>query len=136
MADIAALTLRAKLRHSENLSRALTPRTQLKYSIHVLDDGVWAVSAAGGFRVPLALVILVLDSFRVAGDFLLLGGRPRRSERLGMGRERFRKHAVDFIGPAAVVLDNFVCNVRHGTPFEFAGGQILSHLKICGDANY
>ena len=41
-------------------------------SILVLDDGVRAVSAAGGFRVPLALVILVLDGFRVAGDFLLL----------------------------------------------------------------
>jgi hypothetical protein len=36
----------------------------------------WAVSASGGFRVPLALVILVLDGFRVAGDFLLLSSRP------------------------------------------------------------
>src|SRR5262249_31087714 len=87
-----------------------------------------AVSAAGSFRVPLALVILVLDGFRVAGDFLLLGGRPRGGERLGM----VRKHAVDFIGPAAVVLDNLVGDVRHGTPFELAGGQILSHLKIRG----
>jgi hypothetical protein len=68
-------------------------------SIHVLDDGARAVSAAGGFRVPLALVILILDSFRVAGEFLLLGGRSRRSERLGMSREGFRKHPVDFKTP-------------------------------------
>jgi hypothetical protein len=34
-------------------------------------------------------------------DFLLLGGRPRGSERLGMCREGFRKHVIDFIGPTA-----------------------------------
>jgi len=45
---------------------------------------VWAVSAAGGFRVPVALVILVLDGFGVAGNFLLHGGRPRGGERLRM----------------------------------------------------
>jgi len=67
-------------------------------SILVLDDSVWAVSATGSFRVPLALLILVLDSFRVAGNFLLLGSRPRGGECLGMGWERLRKHAVDLIG--------------------------------------
>ena len=41
-----------------------------KSSLHVLDNGVWAVSAAGGFRVPRALVILALDGVRVAEDFL------------------------------------------------------------------
>jgi hypothetical protein len=55
--------------------------------------------------VPRALVIFILDGFAVAGDFLLRGGRPRSGERLGTGREGFRKYAVDFIGPAAVVLD-------------------------------
>src|SRR3984893_2931631 len=104
-------------------------------SILVLDDGVRAVSAAGGFRVPLALVILVLDGFRVAGDFLLLGGRLGGRERLGVGRERFRKYAVDFIGPAAVVLDDLVGDIRHGTPFGFAGGLILSRRKIRRDTN-
>jgi hypothetical protein len=34
--------------------------------------------------VPLALVILVLDGFGVAGNFLLHGGRPRGGERLRM----------------------------------------------------
>jgi hypothetical protein len=32
------------------------------------------------------------------------------------------KYAVDSIGPAAVVLDNLVGDVRHETPFEYAGG--------------
>ena len=87
-------------------------------SILVLDDGVRAVSAAGGFRVPLALVILVFDGFRVAGDLLLLGGRLRGCERLGMGWEGFRKHGVNLIGPAAVVLDDLVGDIRHVTPFR------------------
>src|SRR5262249_31628410 len=102
-------------------------------SVHVLDDGVGAVSAAGGFRVPRALVILILDGFRVAGDFLLLRGRPSGGECLGMSREGFRKHAVDSIGPATLVLDNLVGDVRHETPFEDAGGEILSHLEISGE---
>jgi hypothetical protein len=55
--------------------------------------------------VPRALVIFILDGFGVARDLLLLRGCPRGGERLGMGREGFRKYAVDSIGPAAVVLD-------------------------------
>jgi hypothetical protein len=97
-----------------------TPAVGRDGSILVLDDGVRAVSAAGGFRVPLALVILVLDGFRVARDFLLLGGGLRGCERLGMGLECFRKYAVDFIGPAAVVLDDLLGDIRHGTSFGFA----------------
>src|SRR6516164_4688003 len=76
-----------------------------------------AVATAGGFPVPLAVVILILNGFRVAGHFLLLGGRPRRGERLGMGGEAFGKHTIDLIGPAAVVLDNLVCDIMHRTPF-------------------
>src|SRR5262249_9542925 len=60
-------------------------------------------------------------------------GRPRGGDRLGMGREGFRKHAVDSIGPTAVVLDNLVGHISHGTPFEYAGSEILSHLKINDD---
>jgi hypothetical protein len=53
------------------------------------------------------------------GGFLLLGGRLRGRERLGMGREGFRKHGVDLTGPAAVVLDDY-CPLRCMTP---AGGS-------------
>jgi len=72
---------------NRNQHRALTLRAELKSLNPRFDDGVRTVPAAGPFRVPRALVILVLDGFRVARDFLLRGGRPRGSERLGMGRE-------------------------------------------------
>jgi len=58
---------------------------------------VRAIAAAGGFRVPLALVILVLNGFRMARDFLLGGGRLRRGKRVSVGWKAFRKHAVDLI---------------------------------------
>ncbi len=58
--------------------------------------------------MPLALLIFVLDGFRVARDFLLRGGRLCGSERLGMGREGFRKHAADLVGPTTVMLDDLV----------------------------
>jgi hypothetical protein len=96
----------------------------LRRSIIVFDDGVRAVSPTGGFRVPLTLVILVLDSFRVAGNFLLLGRCPRGYERLGVGRERLRKHAIDLIGPAAVVLDDLIGDIGHGISLS-VGGLIL-----------
>ena len=47
-----------------------------------------AVLPTGRLGMQLTLVILVLDSFRVAGNFLLLGRRLRGCERLGVGRER------------------------------------------------
>jgi hypothetical protein len=83
-------------------------RTKIAQSLS-LTTVVRTVSAAGGFRVPLALIILVLDGFGVARDFLLAGGRLCSGERIGMGREAFGKHAVDLIGPAPVVLDKISC---------------------------
>ena len=55
--------------------------------------------------------------FGVAGDFLLVGGRLRGGERVGVGRERLREDAVDLVGPAAVVLDDLVGDFGHGAPF-------------------
>src|SRR3954465_2774007 len=87
-----------------------------KKSVHILNDRVWTVSATDRLGVPLAFLVLILDIFDIARDFLLLGSQLRGSERLSMSRESFRKHAVDFIGPAAVMLDNLVDDVRHCTP--------------------
>jgi len=84
----------------------------------VFDEGVRAIATAGSFCVPLALVILVLNGFRIAGDFLLGGGRLGRGERVGVGWKALRKHAVDLIGPATVVLDDLVGHISHGTPFR------------------
>jgi hypothetical protein len=91
-----------------------------------LDDVSIAHAKSNGFAY--------IDGFAVAGDFLLRGGHPRGGKRPGMGREGFRKHTVDFIGPAAVVLDNLVGDVTHETPFEYAGSEILSRLKIRGES--
>ena len=66
---------------------------------------------------------MVSDS---AGDFLLLGGRLRGGERVGMGRERFREYAVDLVGPAAVVLDDLIGDFGHG-------GTILRWLTVVAD---
>jgi hypothetical protein len=71
-----------------------------------------------------------------AGDFLLGSCRLRSGERVRVGRESFRKHAIDFIGPATVVLDNFISDIRHRTPL--ACEALKSHhaqnamLSFCG----
>src|SRR5215470_14717386 len=80
-------------------------------SIGILDHGMRTIPTAHGFTVPLALFILVLDCFRVTGKFLLRGGRLRRGERFGVGRKGFRKHAIDLVGPATVMLNDFVSNI-------------------------
>jgi hypothetical protein len=85
------------------------------------------------FRMPLALVILVFDGFPVTGNFLLGSSYLRGGQCLGMGWEGFRKHAIDFVGTAAVVLHNLIDNIRHETPFEFEPAHYLSRLEICGD---
>ena len=41
----------------------------------------------------------------------------RGLERGGVGRERLGEGAVDFVGPAAIVLDDLVGDFRHGAPF-------------------
>jgi hypothetical protein len=63
--------------------------------------------------VPLAALILIFDAFGLTGLPLLGGGAPRRIERFGVGREALRKDAVDSVGPAIIVADDFVCNVCH-----------------------
>jgi hypothetical protein len=65
---------------------------RMKLLILVFNEGVRALATAGGFRVPLALVILVLNSFRMARDFLLGGGRLRRRERVSVRWKAFRKY--------------------------------------------
>src|SRR6516225_1051848 len=84
-----------------------------RYSgIGILDHGMRTIPTAHGFTVPLAFLILVLDCFHVTGKFLLRGGRLRGGERFGMGRKGFRKHAIGLVGPATVVLNNLISDVR------------------------
>src|SRR3989304_1217607 len=44
------------------------------------------------------------------------GGGEGVLQRGGVGRIGFREHAVDLVGPAAIVLDDLVGDFDHGTP--------------------
>src|ERR1700730_11597899 len=79
----------------------------------VLDIGLGAVAAGGGFGVPLAVGGFVFDRLGSAGHALLGGGAPGGGKRRGMGRVGVGKHDIDGIGPAAVMLNDFVGDVRH-----------------------
>src|SRR6266404_1705203 len=87
----------------------------------VLDVGLGAVAAGGGFAVPFAVRRLVFDRLGAAGNALLGGGALGGGKRCGMGREGFRKHAVDGVGPAAVMLNDLVGDEGHDELACFAG---------------
>jgi hypothetical protein len=82
-------------------------------SLSVFDGRGGPVVAAVGFGVPLSLLVLELDDGGSAGHFLLRRRGPRRLERGRVGGLGFREHALRFVGPAAVVLDDFVCDFGH-----------------------
>src|SRR5690242_20624914 len=71
------------------------------------------IRAARGFRVPLALGIFVLDDLGVARRFLFLRGGLCGPQRGSMSRESLGKNTVDLVGPAAIVLDDFVGDIGH-----------------------
>jgi len=50
----------------------------------------------------------------MAGDCLLFGSGLRGGECVGMRRIGFRKDAVDFLSPAAVVFHDLVGDFSHG----------------------
>src|SRR4051794_24131400 len=79
----------------------------------VLHIGVGTITAGGGLGVPLALCVLVLDLLAIAGHTLLLRCRLSGRQGLRMRRERLREHTVDLVGPATIVLDDFIRHVRH-----------------------
>src|ERR1700741_667057 len=82
----------------------------------VFDVSLWPIRAARSFRVPASLFVFVFYGFRVAGNGLLLGSGLRGGERVGVGRVGLRIDAVDLVGPAAIVFDDLVGNVRHSDP--------------------
>src|SRR4051812_15672937 len=82
-------------------------------ALAVLHVGVGPVAPAGSLAVPTSIRVLPLDRFALAGHALLRGGGLGGGERRRMAWERFGKHAVDLVGPAAVVFDNLVGDVGH-----------------------
>src|SRR5258708_162202 len=87
----------------------------------VLDIGLGTIAAGGGLGVPFAVRRLVFDRLGMAGHALLGGGALGGDKRRGMGREGFRKHAIDGVGLAAVMLNDFVGNAGHGELACFPG---------------
>src|SRR5262249_1286446 len=73
---------------------------------------------------PLALLVLVFDHFGIARDALLFRCGPGGRQRLRMRREGLRKHAFDLVGPAAVVLDDFIRHMRHWSTFAVRAASL------------
>src|ERR1044071_7500540 len=83
--------------------RASALREALAAVLHV---GLRPVASRCGLGVPLAARILPLDGLGVSGHALLRGGGLGGRERALVGRIGFREHAIDGIGPTAVMTDD------------------------------
>src|SRR5262245_29904552 len=95
-------------------SRRPTPsRDAARKLLAVFHVGLRTILAGRGFRVPFALLVLVLDDLAVSRDSLLRGGRLGGRERVRMSGEGLGKYAVNLVSPAAVVSDDLICHVRH-----------------------
>src|SRR5262245_30533194 len=77
---------------------------------------LWPVRPARGLGVPAAFFVFIFDDFCVTWHRLFLSSCLRGRERIGMGRESFRKDTVDLVSPAAVVFDDFVGHFHHRSP--------------------
>src|SRR6185436_11281755 len=78
-----------------------------------LDVGFRPVIARSGLRVPSSVGGFVLDRLGAARHPLLGGCAPCGCQRRGAVRKRLGKHAVDRIGPAAVMFDDLVGHMGH-----------------------
>src|SRR5262249_22525648 len=100
-------------RHSDVRRRPVW--TQLpKNSTSAGDLGLRPVGAVGELLVHHALGVLIDDAVGVAGDALLPRGPAGGGEGGVVAREGLGIAALDPIGPAAVVLDDLILQVRHG----------------------
>ena len=78
--------------------------------------------------MPASVLVLVLDDLGASGHALLLGCSLRRRQRRRVRREGLGEHAVDLVGPAAVVLDDFVRDVRHHSPDGLRAAPKSEHI--------
>src|SRR5262249_40652649 len=79
-----------------------------------LHFGVGAVVALRHFGVPAPLPVLPGNAGGGAGHHLLMRGALRRLPRQVVGRKGLGINPVHPIGPAAVVLDDFIGDLTHG----------------------
>src|ERR1700704_2969139 len=78
-----------------------------------LDVGLWAIVAARDFIVPTAVLVLVGDAGRDAGDDLFPGGALGRLARQVMGLEGLGVDPIDPVRPPAVMLDDLIGDLGH-----------------------
>src|SRR5262249_32667737 len=83
-------------------------------SIGIFDIGDRTIAAGSGLGMPATFFVLVLDCLRVTGYALLGRGRARRGKRRLVSGKRLRENTVDRVGPALVVPDDPICDMRHG----------------------
>src|SRR4051794_24624009 len=78
-----------------------------------LDVGFRPVIAGSGLRVPSSVGGFVFDRLGAARHPLLGGCAPCGGQRRAAVRKRFGKHAIDGVGPAAVMFDDLVGHMGH-----------------------
>ncbi len=67
--------------------------------------------------MPAAFFVLELNLFGMTRNLLFGGGALCGFQRGGVARKRLGENTVDLIGPAAIVFDDFIGDLGHGTPF-------------------
>src|SRR5262245_60989316 len=73
------------------------------------------VGPLGLFLLPFSPIVLVEDGGVLAGDALLAGGKFRGPSGGVMAGKGLGVGSANAVGPAAVVLDDLVGQLRHGS---------------------
>src|SRR3954453_19689366 len=79
----------------------------------ILDVSIGTVAAGGGLGVPFAVGRLIFDRLGASGHALFGGGAPGGGKRYGVSCKRFGKYSIDGICPTAIMLNDFVGDMRH-----------------------
>src|SRR5687768_1108702 len=75
--------------------------------------GLRPVPTVGEFVVPFAVGVLVLDAIRGSGDLLFGRSDLGRAQRVLVVGECLRECRADLVGPAPIMLDDLVGQLRH-----------------------
>ena len=81
--------------------------------VKVVDLGIGPIGALGHLFMPARGFVFVLNTFGLPGVALSLGRSRRRGVRRRVGGESFAQNVAHLVGPAAIVLHDFVDNFRH-----------------------
>src|SRR5437868_11869386 len=97
--------------------RSPGPRWELAYrasgALCILDISLRTVAAGGGLGVPFAVGRLILDRLGASGYALFGRGASGGGKRYFVSCKRFGKYAIDGVCPTAIMLNDFVGDMRH-----------------------